>query len=103
MLDVARETPASAGWPCWEMLELQRSNCTAALAGMPSSAKWMGVGIRGDARVHRRPSEAAGVAAHFFDDSAAAANSFALIQPGDAILFEAAGVQVERALEKVMA
>jgi UDP-N-acetylmuramoyl-tripeptide--D-alanyl-D-alanine ligase len=109
MLDVLRETPAERRVAVLgEMLELGSAS-EELHRGVGRYAVERGmdivVGIRGDARYIVDEARRAGVAAHFFDDSAAAGDFVReLIQPGDAILFKGSrGVQVERALEKVMA
>ena len=81
-------------------------NCTAASASTPSNAAWTWWwALRGDARYIVDEVRRAGLPAHFFEDSAAAGEFVReLIRPGDAVLFKGSrGVQVERALEKVMA
>jgi UDP-N-acetylmuramoyl-tripeptide--D-alanyl-D-alanine ligase len=63
------------------------------------------VGIRGAARYIVDEAARAGLAAHFFEDSAAAGEFVReLVRPGDVVLFKGSrAVQVERALERVMA
>jgi UDP-N-acetylmuramoyl-tripeptide--D-alanyl-D-alanine ligase len=109
MLDVLRETPARRRVAVLgEMLELGRA-AEELHRGVGRHAVECGidvvVGIRGDARYIVDEAGRAGLAAHFFGDSAAAGEFVReLIRPGDIVLFKGSrGVQVERALEKVMA
>ncbi len=109
MLDVLRETPAQRRIAVLgEMLELGRAS-EELHRGVGRYAAERGIdvviGIRGDARCIVEEAERAGLAGHFFQDSATAGEFVrAIIQPGDAVLFKGSrGVQVERALEKVMA
>jgi len=104
-----RETPAQRRIAVLgEMLELGRaSEDLHRSVGKYAAERGMDVviGIRGDARYIVEEVERAGLAGHFFEDSATAGEFVrAIVQPGDAILFKGSrGVQVERALEKVIA
>jgi UDP-N-acetylmuramoyl-tripeptide--D-alanyl-D-alanine ligase len=109
MLDVLRETPAQRRIAVLgEMLELGRAS-EELHRGVGRYAVEHGIdlliGIRGEARYLVDEARRAGLPAHFFEDSAAAGEFVrAMIRPGDAILFKGSrSVQVERALEKVMA
>jgi len=112
MLDVLRETPARRRIAVLgEMLELGRS--TEPLhreVGKYAAVEGVDVliGIRGAARFMVEEAVNAGLsdgAAYFFDDPAVAGDFLrGILRPGDAVLFKGSrGVQVERALDRVMA
>jgi UDP-N-acetylmuramoyl-tripeptide--D-alanyl-D-alanine ligase len=112
MLEVLRATPARRHIAVLgEMLELgvaaeslhrQTGRCAAA-AGLD-----MLIGVRGAARWIVEEAVRAGMppaAAHFFEDPSAAGEFLRqLAAPGDAILFKGSrGVEIERAMEKLLA
>ncbi|HXM44577.1 MAG TPA: UDP-N-acetylmuramoyl-tripeptide--D-alanyl-D-alanine ligase [Bryobacteraceae bacterium] len=113
MLEVLRSTPARRHIAVLgEMLELghaaeflhrQAGRC-AAESGLDAL-----IAVQGAARFMAEEAVRAGMpphSVHFFERSEGAAGEFVrqLVQPGDAILFKGSrGVQIERAMEKVLA
>jgi UDP-N-acetylmuramoyl-tripeptide--D-alanyl-D-alanine ligase len=113
MLDLLRATPARRHIAVLgEMLELghaaeflhRRVGRCAAESGLDAL-----IAVQGAARFMAEEAVRAGMpphSVHFFERSEGAIGSFVrdLVQPGDAILFKGSrGVQIERAMEKVLA
>ena len=112
MLDVLRATPARRRIAVLgEMLELgHAAECLHRQVGRCAAESGIGalIAVRGAARFIAEEAVRAGMPAqtvHFFEDPAQAGEFVRqLAAPGDAILFKGSrGVEIERAMEKILA
>jgi UDP-N-acetylmuramoyl-tripeptide--D-alanyl-D-alanine ligase len=109
MIGVLSQTPAARRIAVLgEMLELgQASDALHRQVGRYAAEHGIDlvIGVRGSARALVDAAGAAGVAARFFEEPAAAGDFVrSIARPGDAILFKGSrGVRVELALERVLA